>query len=749
MKFMTRMMKRLSVVIAAALAFCALEARAGLPGDSVFVGVVYNLFHEEFAVDGDFFAQVDKDIPQMAESGFTHVLIFPLGEWDEATRSLKWVRTDYLIRAIEASGLKFVPLMFKEEQCSHYFPIWAFDEVEGLKATHSSNRSGNNNRENVDFADPRVWPYLERYFKAVVERYGSSPALAFYNIWNEPHYSSTAPHVVERFRKWVETKYGTLAAVNRAWGENYDEWQQVTPFLNDDWNSSMPGIDWTLFRNELNGTLLGELAAMLRRYDATRPINANPVGTPFTGGQEFGWYATDNWAFTQHNDFNGLSYYPDGWDRYRWPEPHPLWSHNLTFNLVRSASMEKEYILTELYTNAKNGLTLGGYLDPKTLDTLAWVSFANDCKGIIYWKWRPFMRGRQSLGRGLTRVDGELAERGIGASAMAKTILKEGQLIRAARPTAAKVAQIIDAVGVLKAMQQSVEGRARHFPLESHRGIFKALDDANIPSDTLRADLGLSLEQLRQYKVIALPFQIVMRRELADTLAQWVSEGGTLLADARTATVDELDYGYEQSPGGGLLEVFGARRIDWVATLGWHAVEYDLGHGLGEGRFEGKHFKEELELAAGTQTIGRFSDSGGPALTRNRYGKGVAYLSATPLGLSVVEEGASRGAEALVVAVCRAAGVGSPVVLEGVASGVSARLHVAPDVNGKARRLLYLISGKDEESSGVAYVPDAALSGLKVRSITRGVAVASESRPGGIAIPFTVSGRGVEVLAIE
>ena len=263
-----------------------------------------------------------------------------------------------------------------------------------------------------------------RYFKAVIERYGKSPALSFYNIWNEPHYSSAAKHVIERFQKWLQAKYGTLSSLRRAWGKEYSDWDQVSPFLTDNWNSSMPQIDWIMFRNELNGALLHQLVQTLRKYDTVHPVNANPVGTPWANFNNYGWFNIDNVPIADNDDIDGISYYPDGWEREHNLEPCPFWLHNLTFNTIRSASRKKNYILTELYTNAQNGLALNGYLDRGFTEDLAWTALANDCKGMIYWKWLPFMRGRQSLGRGLTQVDGDLASRGEAAKNMGLVIKK-------------------------------------------------------------------------------------------------------------------------------------------------------------------------------------------------------------------------------------------------------------------------------------------------------------------------------------
>ena len=400
---------------------------------TIIIGTVYDIFNEEFDTDYEFFKQVDKDIALMKDSNIEYIMIFPLGCWDTATKQLKWERTDYLIKKIEDAHMKFIPLMLKEEQCSHYFPIWKFKEIKGMWDEYNLNNGNKNNRENVDFADARVYPLLEDYFKQVIQRYGKSPALCFYNIWNEPHYSSTADHVVVKFREWLKNKYTDIPGLRSSWGKEYSDWNEVSPFLNDNWNSSMPQIDWAMFRNEFDGILLKQLVQTLRKYDSVHPVNANPVSTTWSNFNNFGAYNTDNWPIADNDDINGISYYPDGWERDHNLESCPYWVHNLTFNTIRCMSLgtipgsnttmlplsgtdtckeKKNYILTEVYTNEQNGLALNGYQTKESINLLAWTALANDCKGLIYWQWKPFMRGRQSLGRGLCLVNGELAPRG-------------------------------------------------------------------------------------------------------------------------------------------------------------------------------------------------------------------------------------------------------------------------------------------------------------------------------------------------
>ena len=721
----------------------AFVSTAQLP-HSIIIGTVYNIFHEEFATDEEFFRQVDRDVALMKESNITHVMIFPMSEWGPETKQLRWTRTDYLVKKIEAAHLKFIPLMLKEEQCSHYFPIWKFKEIKGMWEEHNLDNGNKNNRQDVDFADPRVYPLLEEYFRAVIERYGSSPALSFYNIWNEPHYHSNAEHVVERFRAWLQRKYGSLPALRRAWGKEYADWNEVSPFLADNWNSSMPQIDWVLFRNDLDGDLLAQLASTLRKYDKVHPVNANPVSTPWANFGNFGSYNVDNWAIADHEDLHGISYYPDGWEREHNLEPCHYWIHNLAFATVRSGSANKNFILTEVYTNSQNGLALNGYLTPDQVKDLAWTALSNDCKGMVYWKWLPFMRGRQSLGRGLCQVDGNLAPRGEAVKEIGSVMQKYGEVIFNAHLKKAKAAILVDMVGLLKCLEQVVEPSTNKFMYESTAGVFKALYESNIQVDVLRMDRALNLETLKQYKIVYLPFQIVMRKQVAELLTAYVRQGGWIVADARTATLDELDFAYQESPGAGLNELFGATRPDWTASKAYYTIRMSAVKNQAPFEFEGRYFREKLRVNKEAEIIGTFVDNGEPAVIQHRYGLGTTILSAVPLGASYYDRPNDPANRILVNAAIDAGATPDARLISKGNEYLDLKVHAAG-----SNLIVYAINSEARPVSGIISVNT---EGIRVKTVTNlitGKGVVFVQNELGTEIPAEASSYEVSVYLLE
>lgn len=714
------------------------------PLESIVVGAVYSTLHEEFESEEGYSAEVDRDVALMAAAGINHVMIFPMGQWNPETEGLEWKRTDYLVDRIHRFGMRFVPLLLKEEQSFTHLPIWRIAKAPGMREERDRDNGARNNLDNVDFADPRVYPLVEAYLRAVVERYGGHPALSFYNIWNEPHYSSRAPHVVERFRAWLRVRYGSLSSLGRSWGIDYSEWGEVSPFLVSDWRSSMPVIDWALFRNELIGELLGALAEGLGSRGDDHPINANPVGSHWADFGRLEGFSVDAWPIVAHEQIAGISYYPDAWERAHGASPCPPWVHHLVFTSVRSAAGEKPYILTELSTNAQSGLSTNGYLAREQVEPLAWTALANDCKGMIYWKWRPFMRGRQSLGRGLVRADGSLAPRGEAVRRLGQLMKEHGVVLREARLEKPKAAILVDMVGLLKNLEQDPDPATTTFMYESVAGVFKALDEESITVDLLRMDRGLSIADLAAYRFLFLPFQIVVRRELAQLLDGFVREGGWLVADARSATIDEYDHAYRVSPGGGLDLLFGAVRRDWTAARDWYPVQVRTSSRRTSYRFEGRFFREELEPSSGTEVIGRFADDGAPAITENRVGRGTAVLSAVPLGASYYGRPGNR-AKRIILRCAQEAGAAPTARIVGRSSaGLALRVHTL-----EAARVVYLVNSGDREARGRLEVTVDGPRAASALNLITGRRVPLTAHGSRVALTASVPARAAMVLLIE
>ena len=212
-----------------------------------------------------------------------------------------------------------------------------------------------------------------------------------------------------------------------------------------------------------------------------------------------------------------------------------------------------------------------------------------------------------------------------------------------------------------------------------------------------------------------MPYQLVIRKEVAETLRSYVQNGGWLVADARTAIMDQFDFGFENNPGFGLDTLFAARRLDLYAADSIFNINVDSTQILDE-KFAGKeslkgiYFKEKLNVLEGGDVIAHFSEDNEPAIVANQFGKGMAFLSAVPLGGSYYNDIGSAGKLIEALAAKAGANAGAQVV-PSEKSGIMVRIHE----NAEGEKLVYLVNISSQSFTGKVSISDV---GQKPKSVT-------------------------------
>ena len=171
--------------------------------------------------------------------------------------------------------------------------------------------------------------------------------------------------------------------------------------------------------------------------------------------------------------------------------------------------------------------------------------------------------------------------------------------------------------------------------LEDGKWVYAALMHAHLPMDPLDEEFLMS-EDLARYKAIYVTGSHI-RRDVAKRLADYVNAGGTLFTGCGGLQRDEAGQGISE-----LLPVFGV--ASRTSPLLWGKVPRygatalgavtavtnapaDASVKLAQGApFALKVGYEKLKPAAGAEVLATFGD-GSPALVRNRFGKGQAYLA--------------------------------------------------------------------------------------------------------------------------
>ncbi|GAI16242.1 unnamed protein product [marine sediment metagenome] len=160
-------------------------------------------------------------------------------------------------------------------------------------------------------------------------------------------------------------------------------------------------------------------------------------------------------------------------------------------------------------------------------------------------------------------------------------------------------------------------------------GIYRALFEENIPVDFIHIN-DFAKGDLKNYKLIFMPFSIMMTSEIAEGVKEFVRQGGKLVAEVRPGWSDEKGQCSEVIPGLGLHKIFGCRER-WIRERQKPKLIVEL---VGEVmpslsrkmEVSGLVYEEALEpLGDSAKILAHFED-GSPAMIINSYGEGKAVL---------------------------------------------------------------------------------------------------------------------------
>lgn len=473
--------------------------------------------------------------------------------------------------------------------------------------------------------------YRRAFVQAVAQRYCKHPAMALWDIWNEPELTCgilrepTQTNLVcycdasvRAFRQWLQQRYGDIAALNRRWNRNYRSFDVVeTPRDSGTFNDM---IDWRLFFADTLTRETAMRATVIKQFDSIHPVMLHNVPMPHFNMVTC---CSDDYGMAAQCDYYGNS----------------VGSNPFAAALTVSAAAGRPVINAEIH--ALGGTTYDRPKPPSFNDIKRHilVPLARGVKGFLYWQYRPERLGTEAPAWGLTALDGTMTPWLDYNVRINQALQQYARDILAAQPPQAQVAIVSGVENQLFdwCVTHSIE---RFF--HSVHGTFLSLHRANYNVDIVNTDQLLA--QLGRYRVVFYPFPYYMREDVADALRQWVHGGGTLVSEAFFASVRSSDGLHSTTvPGYGFQDVFAAAEgtvltsSTFLNAYGQAWSQQDQANSavrmtltqplefLGEGEsFEGYYFREEL-VSAGAQVLARFAD-GAAAATVARYGAGRAVM---------------------------------------------------------------------------------------------------------------------------
>jgi beta-galactosidase GanA len=579
----------------------------------------------------------NRDLRRMRELGFTTVKLWACWSWmHRADGSIDFGELDELMDLAQGAGLRVVVNTILENA-----PYWLEREAPKARYVDAQGRAvelgaaintPGGGWPGLCFDDDTVRAAADRFLRGLVERYRGHPALAVWDVWNEPHLEPASYYPermycycdasLRRFADWLERRYGDIDALNRAWARRYSDWTEVAPPRR---HETFPDLlDWREFWFGNLGAWLAWRAAIVREHDGAHPVMTHVALSGHAG--QLASHTIDEWALAGAVDVFGTSSFPT------WLMEDDLAEHALHLETARDAAAGKPYWQAELQggRGRREGRRSTAQPRPEDVELWMWNAIAAGAEGIVFWQWRPELLGPESPGYGLCTPAGELTPRASAAGAVARLVH--------ALPALGGARPVSPAVGILLSRRTALTCFASERDIELYaaavRGAHRLFFDADVPTRFLHEQDVERRGVPDHVTALYWPLPNVASPELAARVTAFARRGGTLVAEAGLGQYDPLGRFQPVLPGAGLDALVGGRVVE-SDVVGRTTLAGASGPIIGDWQLE--------RLEPTTAEVLATGPDGAPAALRNRVGAGTAVLIGTHPSLAY---DAARDAEA-------------------------------------------------------------------------------------------------------
>jgi len=380
--------------------------------------------------------------------------------------------------------------------------------------------------------------------QAMAEHYADHPSVIGWQTDNEFSGHCYCSICRISFQDWLRDKYGSLDALNRAWGTAfwshvYGEWSQV-PLPLQTGGVPNPGLDldYRRFMSDAWVRFQQEQVNILRRICPEHFITHNFMGFRFDQINYF--------DLAQPLDFVA-------WDNYL----RTGWRLNSAVDGVASALGHdvmrglkgRNFWLMEQQSGSGGWRTAGITPRPGEMRLWTYQAIAHGADAIIYFRWRTNRFGTEQYWHGVLDHHGEPRRRYKELQTIGAELERAGEQILGTHKRS-QVAMLLS-YDTRWAFHTQPNHDDFQYP-ELYIGYYRALQRRNIAVDIVPPEADLST-----YQLVVAPALHVLSQKAADNIRNYVGAGGTLLTTARSGVKDEANAVVNRPLPGLLADVCG------------------------------------------------------------------------------------------------------------------------------------------------------------------------------------------------
>ncbi|MGN0243732.1 MAG: beta-galactosidase [Lachnospiraceae bacterium] len=564
-----------------------------------------------------------EDLQRMKANGIFTIRIaeFAWNKVEPVEGEFTYAFFDDFLDVAEEEGMKVIfctPTATPPAWLTNKYPEVLNCRMDGVPYRHGMRRHYNYN-------SPVYRKFSARIVEKFAEHYAKRPCIVGWQIDNElnceAHEFYSESDTVA-FREFLQEKYGTLDALNEAWGtvfwnQTYTEWEEIYIPRTTISNSTNPHqvLDYTRFISASAIDFCRMQADIVRRYIkpgdfvTTNGMFANLDNHKMTDEclDVYTYDSYPNFAFCLRED---PKHNKDLNDR--------KWSWKLTE--VRSVCPKFGIMEQQSGANGWNTKMEAPAPNPGQMKLWAMQSIAHGADYVSFFRWRTCTFGTEIYWHGILDYDNrdnrKLAE--------VKEVWERVQAIRetVGAEFKAEVGLVCDYDNIWDAQ---LDVWHKRLASDSEKEIFVSSQITHTPLDKVFLLDSTEVEELLKYKVLIYPHALILTEERTELLKRYVEAGGTLLIGARTGQKDITGKCVMKPMPGPLAKVTGTDvkeytfigPADEAMTMNWNGKEVTTGI-----------FSDVLQVsneASDAKVIAAYSGDfykGAPALLETAVGKG-------------------------------------------------------------------------------------------------------------------------------
>ena len=590
------------------------------PYDSFLYGVVY--YPEQWPD-----SQWDSDLSRIADTGMN---VVRMGEgawsvWEPEEGRYEFSLFDRALELCQKRGLKAImgtPTYTPPAWLTEGYPEVLRVSFDGKPLTHGS-------RRHYNYTSPVYQTKCRSITEALAEHYKDHPVVIGWQIDNEFNChvnASFAESDHADFRAWCQERYGTLEALNKAWGtafwsQTYSAWEHLwLPRPTATYQN--PSLLLDFFRFTSAATI--RFAAM--QYEIIKRIAPRQF---ITHNAFHDITNVDLNRFVQEAvDFLSYDSYPE-FQVCDTTLPKHFRDRFESRQLSRIRGLSSKFMVLEQQSGPSG--QIGGILNgdpdylhptpkPGQMRLWCWNSIANGADGLVFFRWRSLPYGAEAHWNGLIYHDERNTWRLEEARQLGREIKRLSATLTGTR-CVSSAAIVYDFDNTSHAKIEHATGQRRE---AGEKAVYQALSERHISPDLCALSSLGGHADLAGYQIVFFPHAHLLTASDVEPLQQYVEEGGTLVFGCWSGYRDRRHWCYDAS-GKAFYENFvGARVADFtvVAPGEQSAMRFDGS----DASVEAPIFNEILTpVTGGVGVLASYlSDyyAGQPAVTLRSMGKG-------------------------------------------------------------------------------------------------------------------------------